>query len=288
VTAATILSPLRERRAGSLRAFVGGAGRDVVLLHGLGGAAANWVEVVGDLAERHRVIALDLPGHGRSSAPARGSSVGGFADEVGGALDELGCDRAIVVGHSFGGLVAMRLALRRPDLTRALLLVSPAGIRSGTRAVQVVIAASTFVRPGRFVAPYRRRYARHAWFRRAVFWPWFVADADALSPRATEGFLDGPQEHSDTAVAGRAMVADDPRPELADIGCPALVLWGASDTQLPLDDAFEYARRLGAPVRVVADCGHLVIGERPEAVLDGIRHLDVLVGEPEAAGEVLP
>ena len=83
------------------------------------------------------------------------------------------------------------------------------------------------------------------------------------------------------------MVADDPRPELARLRCPALVLWGAADTQLPLDDAFEYARRLRAPLRIVADCGHLVIGERPAAVLDGVRHLEVLVGEPEARGQVV-
>jgi pimeloyl-ACP methyl ester carboxylesterase len=43
-----------------------------------------------------------------------------------------------------------------------------------------------------------------------------------------------------------------------------LVLWGAEDHQLPLDDAFEYARRLRAPLRTIAGCGHLLIGERPE------------------------
>ena len=46
--------------------------------------------------------------------------------------------------------------------------------------------------------------------------------------------------------------------------CPVLVLWGARDRQVPLEDGFEYARRLGAPIRVIADCGHLLIGERPE------------------------
>ena len=254
-----------------------------MLLHGLGGAAANWVEVTPGLSLSYRVTALDLPGHGGSAAPPAGAGTGEFADAVAASLDELGVGRAIVVGHSFGGLVALRLALRRPDLAAALLLVAPAGIRTGTRVVQAVVAASTFVRPGRAAARYRR-YSRRVWFRRLVLRPWFVADADALSARATEGFLDGPQEHTNTAIAGRAMVADDPRPELQALRCPALVLWGASDTQLPLDDAFEYARRLGAPVRVVADCGHLVIGERPEAVLDGVRDLEVLVREAEAAG----
>ena len=69
------------------------------------------------------------------------------------------------------------------------------------------------------------------------------------------------------------MIADDPRRDLGEIACPAVVLWGARDPQLPLDDAFEYTRRLGAKLRVVADCGHLVIVERPAACLDALAEL---------------
>jgi pimeloyl-ACP methyl ester carboxylesterase len=282
VTAATHLRPLEDRRVGGLRIYTGGEGRAVVLLHGLGGAAANWREVVPELSGSYRVLALDLPGHGGSPAPPRGAGMDWFAETTAAVLEAEAVERAILVGHSFGGLLALRLALRTPPPAAGLLLAAPAGIRSGTRFVQAVIAASTFVRPGRLVARGRTRYAGRPWFRRVVFRPWFVADADALSERATHGFLAGQEEHEDTAVAGRAMVADDPRGELDRITCPALVLWGASDAQLPIDDAFEYARRLRAPLRVVADCGHLLIGERPQAVLDGVRHLDVLVGESEA------
>ena len=58
---------------------------------------------------------------------------------------------------------------------------------------------------------------------------------------------------------------DDPREELEAVRCPVLVLWGAEDVQLPLDDAFEYTRRLHARLRVIPGCGHLLIGERPDA-----------------------
>ena len=112
------------------------------------------------------------------------------------------------------------------------------------------------------------------WYRRALFQQWFVADPLALSARATLGFLEGQLEHVDTRTAARAMLADDPRGDLEQIGCPSIVLWGARDPQLPLDDAFEYARRLRAHLRVVSDCGHLVIGERPDAVLDALDALE--------------
>jgi pimeloyl-ACP methyl ester carboxylesterase len=57
---------------------------------------------------------------------------------------------------------------------------------------------------------------------------------------------------------------------LEHVTAPALVLHGARDAQVPMRDAFEYARRLRAPVRTIADCGHLLIGERPEAVIDAV------------------
>jgi len=284
VTSATRVGGLAEGRAGGLRLYAGGSGREVALLHGLGGSAANWGAVAGPLAQSHRVLVPDLPGHGGSPRPPVGADVGWFADAVAEALREAGCGRALVAGHSFGGLVTLRLALRHPELVGGLGLVAPAGIRSATTFARASIAVTTFVRPARWVARAEGLSSR-VWFRRAVFRPWFVADAVSFAEDAARSFLDGPLEHEDTAVAGRAMCADDPRADLEGVSCPALVLWGSRDAQLPLDDAFEFARRLGAPLRVIADCGHLAIGERPDAVLDGIRDLDVLVRDAEALGQ---
>jgi pimeloyl-ACP methyl ester carboxylesterase len=70
--------------------------------------------------------------------------------------------------------------------------------------------------------------------------------------------------HSDALSAGLALAGDDPRQDLDRVRCPVLVLWGARDRQVPIADGFEYARRLRAPLRVIADCGHLLIGERPD------------------------
>src|SRR5206468_347652 len=72
------------------------------------------------------------------------------------------------------------------------------------------------------------------------------------------------------AIRRPALVRDDPRPDLDRVQCSTLLLWGARDNQLPVGDAFEYARRLRAPLRAIADCGHLLIGERPEACADAI------------------
>ena len=64
---------------------------------------------------------------------------------------------------------------------------------------------------------------------------------------------------------------DDPRTELDRVTCPCLCLWGASDNWVRVEDGIEYARRLRAPLRTIAGCGHLLIGERPDACLAAIR-----------------
>jgi pimeloyl-ACP methyl ester carboxylesterase len=274
----TVAMGLETRALGTLRYFVGGEGEPLLLVHGLSGSSGNWVELVPELVRRYRVLVLDLPGHGGSGGLPSGATTADFAAAAAAVLDHEGASQALVAGHSFGGLVALRLAQARPELVRALLLVSPAGISSATRAARALVVASARVRPGRLVAPFRFRLAGRTWYRRALFRPWFVSDAVTLSPRATHGLLAGQTLHADTLVAGRAMVADDPRVDLPALDCPVVVLWGARDAQLPLADAFEYARRLRAKLRLVADCGHLVIVERPHAVLDALAELSARRG----------
>src|SRR2546421_726854 len=130
--------------------------------------------------------------------------------------------------------------------------------------------------------------ARSGLLRRLVFGPFLVADPAGLTEAAVEGFLGAQLLHTDVRSAWHALRRDDPRLDLERVRCPALVLWGSEDAQLPLDDAFEYARRLRAPVRTIADCGHLLIGERPAACadaienfLDGVRELEERPREAE-------
>jgi pimeloyl-ACP methyl ester carboxylesterase len=267
MTAATGLEP---RAVGGTRYRAGGAGTPLLLVHGLGGSGANWIEVLPELVERHRVFVVDLPGHAGSEPLPGGASVGDFAAAVARVLEAEKVEGALVAGHSFGGLVALRLAHSRPELVRGLLLIAPAGIGTTSRLIETLVIAAATLRPARAAARFRHRWAGSVWYRRALFRPWFVSDPVPLSERATHGLLADQTRHTNTLVAGKAMVAGDPRTDLSGVTCPTIVLWGARDAQLPLSDAFEYARRLRAKLRLVADCGHLVIVERPHAVLDAL------------------
>lgn len=257
-------------RGTRLRYAVGGSGRPLVLVHGLGGTYANWLLLAPALAERYRVVVPDLPGHGGSAPLPAAPNVDVFADAVLAVLEAEDALPAPFVGHSLGGLVALRAAVRRPEAVRGLVLAAAAGISSATRAAEATLTALAVAQPGRLIAPMRGRWSRSRTLRRLAFGWWGAADPAGLVPEMAEAFLAGPAEHTDTASAGRALLASDPRADLDRVGCPALCLWGASDNWVPVADGMEYARRLRAPFRTIAGCGHLLIGERPDACLAAI------------------
>jgi pimeloyl-ACP methyl ester carboxylesterase len=142
------------------------------------------------------------------------------------------------------------------------------------------------------VARFQHAIARRNVLKRIVFGYWGADHPASLSAESVLGWLACTRAHVDTATAGRALVRDDPRYDLDRICCPAMVVWGARDRLISVEDGFQFARRLRAPIRVVPGAGHLVIGERPDECaaildefLDGIRQVDELPLEAELVGD---
>lgn len=264
MTDATDLLPgFRERwseaRGVRIRTWEKGTGPPLLLVHGYGGAAWNFSELA-PLLRGRRLLIPDLPGHGGSTPLPASACVAAYADAL---ADTLG-EPVDLFGHSMGGVVGLRLAERRPDLVRSLVLAAPAGISSSSRLAEVTITLTGILQPGKLAGRRADRVARSARLRRFVFGPLEVSNPDVLTERAVHGLLHGTTIHTDAIGAGRALIAEDPRQDLDRVRCSVLVLFGARDRQVPLADGFEYARRLRAPIRVIADCGHLLISERPE------------------------
>ena len=268
-----------EVRGARLRTFEAGSGPAVALVHGFGGAASNWTLVAPALARRCRVLVPELPGHGGSSPlPAPVETLDPYADRLVAVLDE----PAVLVGHSLGAVVALRAAARHPHAVRGLVLAGCAGIGSGTRQAERALTLVA-LRQARQATVAAKAYGRAARLCSSGSCSRFagVADPRALDPRAAEGFLAGSGLYTDARTAGDALVRTDPRVDLERVRCPALVLHGARDLQVPLRDGFQYARLLDAPLRVIADCGHLLNGERPDAVVDAIFGFLHRIGEIE-------
>jgi pimeloyl-ACP methyl ester carboxylesterase len=275
------------------RYWVGGEGPPLILVHGLGGASYNFTELGPFLARRHRVLIPDLPGHcGTAPLP----SVDGLSDLAAHVVRIAERERllpAAVLGYSMGGVVALRLAVAWPQHVSALALVAPAGIVSLTRRAEIWMTVVGVLRPARQAARFRRLIARRPLLRYPVFGYWGAEDPAALSPEGVLGFLEGPPLHTDVGAAGRALVNDDPRPDLDRVRCPTLLLWGARDRLVPLADGFEYARRLRCSIRALPAAGHLVVGEQPEACaeilerfLDRVGEVDELPLDAELLGEL--
>jgi len=254
---------------GPLHAFVGGAGPAVLLLHGTGDQAGTWASVAPRLAERHRVFAVDLPGHGES-APAEGDL--SMATVVAGAerfLEEASTDGpAIVVGNSLGAWIATLLADRHPGrVARAVLI-------DGGALLGQVPGAPSLQPKTRAEAAELMRWLRDPESPEVPGW---VLD-DAIR-RAASGPI--ARLSRDTAGLG-AHLLDEER--LAAIEVPFDLLWGASDRLVPVAYAERMATALpAARITLVERCGHVPQLECPERF--GARLVEVLAAEPPALPE---
>jgi pimeloyl-ACP methyl ester carboxylesterase len=243
-----------------------GDGPPVLLLHGLGGNWTVWLENLPALAARRRVLAVDLPGFGRSAPASDGISIPGYARTVRRFCAALGVETADVVGNSLGGWVAAELALHDPARVRTLTLVDAAGIVP-TRAERW--KAVSMMRGAQAMAPLAPRFRAHVASRpklRRMALKYTVDDpaglaADlvymALPPAPDPGF--GP-----AFTAARRSWSDAWCDRLTEIECPTLIVWGGRDALLPLRHAREFARRIRtSELAVVEDAGHLPMLERP-------------------------
>ena len=277
------------------RYFVGGQGPPLVVVHGLGGAAVNFTLLAPLLARRHRVLIPDLPGHGQTEPLERADDLTTYADHVAVLAELEGMFPAPLVGYSMGGVIALRLAVSRPKSVTGLALVAAAGIVSVSRRAEIWLAVTGALRPAKVMTRFRGTFARRPRLRWLPFGLWGAVDPAALTPEGVLGFLEGPSQHTDVGMAGRALLKDDPRPDLDHVRCPVLLLWGSRDRLVPLVDGFEYARRLRAPIRTLPAAGHLLVGEQPHACaeiledfLDGIRQVEELPLDAELVRQLGP
>jgi pimeloyl-ACP methyl ester carboxylesterase len=97
----------------------------ILFIHGYSCDSHDWMWQLPHFEASHRVIAVDLRGHGRSGVPENGFDARDFANDLAGLIDELGCGPVVAVGHSLGGLVASALAIEYPSLVQAVVSVDP-------------------------------------------------------------------------------------------------------------------------------------------------------------------
>ena len=127
-----------EIRGCRLRYLVCGEGEPLVLVHGLGGAASNWLALAPLLVPGRRVLVPELPGHGGSEALPAAPNLNVFADRIAELAELEGCARRPVVGHSLGGAIALAAGDPPAGDRERLVLAAAAGISSGDAAVRAM------------------------------------------------------------------------------------------------------------------------------------------------------
>jgi pimeloyl-ACP methyl ester carboxylesterase len=243
----------------------------LLLIHGLGSYMPVWERNLDALSAHHRVVAIDLPGYGKSEKANFDYSMAFYARTVEGVIDALGLKRVVLVGHSMGGQIALTHALRYPGRAERLVLVDPAGFE-------------------------RFGHGEGAWLAEAVDKDYVAkTPAEAIyanvaanfysMPKEAQFMVDdrlrvvgGPDFDAYTYAVARsvyAMIHEPVIDRLSEIKVPALVVFGADDGLIPnpvlhggttRGVAEEGTRRLPrGRLVMIPRAGHMVQFERPDA-----------------------
>lgn len=233
----------------------------IVFIHGAGCDHTVWQLPARRFAWHGcSVLAVDLPGHGRSDGPTL-ASIPDMARWIGGVLDASGVRQAALVGHSMGGSIALEAAAAMPDrVTRIGLL----GTAAAVPVHRDLLSAAK-------ETPERAYAMMTAWAHGAeaklggnpVPGLWMTGGTFALFARNQPGIL-----HADLAACSTWKSG----PEVAaKVRCPALVVLAGNDIMTPAKSGHELAGLLaGSRTVTVPDCGHMLLSEAPDAVLDAL------------------
>lgn len=264
-----------------------GDGEVVVLIHGLAGSSRTWKDVMPGLAASYDVIAPDLLGHGDSAKPTGDYSLGGHASGLRDLLLTLDVPSATIVGHSFGGGVAMQLAYQHPELCDRLVLVGSGGLG---REVSWLLRLCTLP-----LAEQAMPLVFPRWFAdRGSDVSRFLHDRGLNAPRLGEMW----RAYSSLAGAEnrRAFVRTiktviDPGGQTINAldriylasHLPTLIVWGEHDQIIPVSHAHTAHEAIaGSRLELLADAGHFPHTETPERFLEVL--LDFLATTDPSAG----
>lgn len=251
------------RSVGAVHVVDAGSGTPVLLLHGISSSSDAFRRQMEELADAYRLIAWDAPGYARSADPPGPPGMDGYAEAAKRVLDALDVESAHVVGVSWGGVVATRLALRHPGRVASLALVgSTPGRGTNPEAAKALRNRSERISEKGGVIAYARSRAPRV-----------------LAPEAPEALVEEVRHRIVASVrmpgyryAAESLAETDHRAELPSIGVPALVLVGEHDGVTGLEDSRILAQSIpGSRLVVVPGAGHLANQEKPEAVNEELR-----------------
>lgn len=255
---------------GHRRAFVlAGEGPVLLLVHGLACDHSTWLPVIDELAKSHTVLVPDLLGHGQSAKPRADYSVGGFANGMRDLLTVLGIDKVTVVGHSFGGGVAMQFAYQFPERTERLALVSSGGLGPEVTPILRAITLPGFDQAMTVATLPGLHHAGLLALRTLHKLGGPARDlgevADVYQRFGDKATLAATRHVTRAVIDWRGQIVTMADRAYLTAAMPMLVVWGRDDLAIPVKHA-EHAARLApqARVEILEHSGHFPHKDHPE------------------------
>ncbi|MCE5283541.1 MAG: alpha/beta hydrolase [Deltaproteobacteria bacterium] len=235
----------------------GAGGVPVVLVHGYGMSSAVWEKVLPLFPADCRLFALDLRGFGRSEKPETGYGCPELADDIGAFMDALGLSRAVLVGHSFGGLVLQHFAARHPERVLALVLANTFAATAPPKGLSSAVEQR--------IQGYGSAEANRRLFS-AVIPRYF--DAAHVTPKDIDRFVEVGLQASNTALRetlrANYITPAIPVPRHEAVRAPVLIVVTTHDPFGTFDQAVAMSDALpNSSIEVIARCGHSPMWEKP-------------------------
>ncbi len=248
----------------------------IVFIHGFGGSTYSWRKNMAALAQKYTVVSVDVRGFGYTSRdPASEYSARGYATHVSTFMDILGIRRPILVGHSLGGEVAVRIALQRPEDIAGLVLIDPAGLPTQPRSVAPPIPQPLQTTLIRFFTS--MRVVRSG--LESAFYDKSLVDSEMIAAYRDPLDVEGAEEM--LWRMARTSAPSLNRSEIAQISAPTLIIWGKHDRLIPLSQGRELASLIRGSRLVVLDrAGHMPQEERASEVNALIDSIASVAGRP--------
>jgi pimeloyl-ACP methyl ester carboxylesterase len=244
-----------------------GTGPPIVMVHGFGAAIDWWDEIAPALANDHRVIRIDLIGHGGTAAPASGYTIPRQAELVAAVLDRLGVDRVTVIGHSMGGEVATALAEKNPARIAAMILIDSPPTAGATFSLLTDAAMTPVL--GELLSHFESEDAMRRGLAQG-FAPGFpvpekfVADLEQLTYTAFRSAHEESIAYRNAKPTNERLAALTPVP-------PLLALIGTEDAIVPPAHEKYFAQVPGAKIAMIEGSGHSPMVEKPARTLELIQ-----------------
>jgi pimeloyl-ACP methyl ester carboxylesterase len=234
---------------------ISGEGKPLVILHGWGGSSDSWLKIIKELEKDFKIICPDLPGFGKSETPKIPWNLKDYVKWVKEFTGNLNLEKFFLIGHSFGGRIAIKFSIAFPEKVQKLILCNSAGIKQNKNLKEKIIFLLALLGNAILSPKIFQRFkdkARNLFYR-------FLRNLDYAKANET------------MKETMKKIIQEDLLPDLSFLNVKTLIVWGERDNVLPLDHAFIFKSKIpDSEIKIFPEVFHSPHLENPEKLIQAI------------------